>query len=198
LLPSGPKETATAGRASPNGAAVNKEDFLVSIYPKIEDPIPVGMLLAEVTFFPDDSAELFGFWYYKETTLPQTREEKKMFPVDPSLGRSCRLRLIGSSQQIEDILLSAEWNPALNESWPPSIQKVLKKGKEYKFTSIGFDNLFRPKGILIAMNLPVRVKEDRNSVIRRLHSGKDEVTLEIAYDWDLGKEVRDYLRKTDN
>jgi hypothetical protein len=168
------------------------------VYHRIEDPIPIGMLLAEVTFFPDDSAELFGFWYYKEATLPKTRQEKKMFPVDLALSRCCRLRLIGSSQQIEDILLSAEWNPRVNESWPPTIQKVIEKGKKHRFTSIGFDNLFRPKGILIAMNLPVRVTEDRNSVIRRLHSGGDEVTLEIAYDWDLGKEVRDYLRKTDN
>jgi hypothetical protein len=168
-----------AEKASPNIAAAMKKDFLVSIYPKIEDPIPIGMLLAEVTFFPDDSAELFGFWYYKETTLPETRQEKKMFPVDLAMGRCCRLRLIGSSQQIEDILLSAEWNPGVNESWPPTIQKVTEKGKEYKFTSFGFDNLSRPKGILIAMNLPVRVREDRNSVIQKLHSGGDEVTLEM-------------------
>jgi hypothetical protein len=70
---------------------------------------------------------------------------------------------------------------------------VIEKGKKYKFASFGFDNLFRPKGILIAMNLPVRVTEDRNSVIQRLHSGRDKITLEIAYDWDLGKEFRDYL-----
>jgi hypothetical protein len=179
-------------------AASLEEISLNNMYPQIEDPIPIGMLLAEVTFFPDDSAELFGFWYYKETTLPQTRQEKKLFPVDLAMGRCCRLRLIGSSQQIEDILLSAEWNPGVNESWPPTIQKVIEKGKKHRFTSFGFDNLFRPKGILIAMNLPVRVTEDRNSVIQRLHSGEDEVTLEITHDWDLGKEVRNYLKKTDN
>jgi hypothetical protein len=151
-----------------------------NVYPRIEDPVPIGMLLAEVTFFPDTSAELFGFWYYKETSLPETREEKKMFPVDLALGRCCRLRLVGSSQQIEDILLSAEWNPGPNESWPPTIQQVIEKGKKHRFTSIGFDNLFRPKGILIAMNSPVRVKENWNSVIQRLHSGQDKVTLEIA------------------
>jgi hypothetical protein len=74
------------------------------VYPQIEDPIPIGMLLAEVTFFPDDSAELFGFCCYKETTLPETRQEKKMFPADLAMARCSRLRLIGSSQQIEDIL----------------------------------------------------------------------------------------------
>jgi hypothetical protein len=118
-------------------------------YPQIEDPIPIGMLLAEVTFFPDDSAELFGFWYCKETTLPETSQEKKMFPVDLALGRCCRLRLVGSSQQVEDILLSAEWNPRVNESMFSSIQKVIEKGKKHRFTSFGFDNLFRPKGILM-------------------------------------------------
>jgi hypothetical protein len=191
-------ETVATEKASADEAVSLEEIPVSNVYPQIEDPIPIGMLLAEVTFFPDDSAELFGFWYYKETTLPETRQEKKMFPVDLAMGRRCRLRLIGSSQQIEDILLSAEWNPGVNESWPPTIQKVIEKGKEYKFTSFGFDNLSRPKGILIAMNLPVRVREDMNSVIQRLRSGGDEVTLQIAYDCDLGKEVRDYLRKTDN
>jgi len=40
----------------------------ISANPK--NQFPIGMLITEVTFLPDDSAELFGFWYYKEKTLP--------------------------------------------------------------------------------------------------------------------------------
>ena len=43
--------------------------------PSLRHQIPIGMLITEVTFLPDDSAELFGFWYYKERTIPETREE---------------------------------------------------------------------------------------------------------------------------
>jgi hypothetical protein len=133
------------------------------------------MLLAEVTFFPDDSAELFGFWYYKETTLPETSQEKKMFPVDLALGRCCRLRLVGSFHQIEDILLSAEWNSRVNESWFSGIQKVIEKGKKHRFTSFGFDNLFRPKGILIAMNClfgcgRIKIRSSRDCIRARMRA----------------------------
>ena len=48
---------------------------------EIKNHIPIGMLIIEVTFFPDDSAELFGFWYYKEKTLPETREERQLLLV---------------------------------------------------------------------------------------------------------------------
>jgi len=37
--------------------------------------IPIGMLITEVTFLPDESAELFGFWYYKGKSIPETRGE---------------------------------------------------------------------------------------------------------------------------
>ena len=48
------------------------------------------------------------------------------------------------------------------------------------------------------MNLAIRVREDLNSIIQKLNSGRNEVTLEIAQDWNLEKEVQNYLRKTDN
>jgi hypothetical protein len=44
--------------------------------PALRNQIPIGMLITEVTFLPDDSAELFGFWYYKEKSIPETRGER--------------------------------------------------------------------------------------------------------------------------
>jgi hypothetical protein len=54
------------------------------VYSRIEDPISGGMLLAEVTFFLDESAEFFGFWYSKETTPPNQVRKKDVS------GGSCR------------------------------------------------------------------------------------------------------------
>ena len=43
--------------------------------------IPIGMLITEVTFLQDDSAELFGFWYYKEKALPETGRKSGSSPL---------------------------------------------------------------------------------------------------------------------
>jgi len=45
------------------------------------------------------------------------------------------------------------------------------------------------------MLLVVRAKEDLNSVLRKLRSGADEITLEIAPDWDLSEEINSFLQK---
>jgi hypothetical protein len=81
-----PSETARVGRASLNGAAAKKEDFLMSIYPEIEDPIPIGMLLAEVTFFPDDSAELFGFATRKPPSPKPGKKRRCFRSISPWAG----------------------------------------------------------------------------------------------------------------
>jgi len=75
---------------------------------------------------------------YKEKEIPETRREKKIFWLDYANGRCCKLRLTGSSQQIEDILIFAEWNPRLNESWFSSIEEVTEQGEKYRFTFLDF------------------------------------------------------------
>jgi len=77
---------------------------MVTMISEMKDLISIGMLITEVTFFPDDSAELFGFWYYREKTLPETREERQLLLTDCGIGRCCKLRLIGRAKQIEEIL----------------------------------------------------------------------------------------------
>ncbi len=54
--------------------------------------ILIGMLITEVTFFPDESAEIFGFWYYRKKTLPESREEKQLLLTDCAMGRCRKLR----------------------------------------------------------------------------------------------------------
>jgi hypothetical protein len=53
----------------------------------------------------------------------------------------------------------------------------------------------KPKGIAIPMNLVIRAKEDLDSVLRKLRSGCDEITLEIAPGWDLGEEINSFLKR---
>ena len=48
------------------------------------------------------------------------------------------------------------------------------------------------------MNLSVRLKEDMDSVIKKLHSADSVVTLQIARDWDLDSEIRQYIHGTAN
>src|SRR4030065_1297352 len=99
----------------------------ISANPK--NQIPIGMLITEVTFLPDDSAELFGFWYYKEKTLPETRKERQLLLADCAIGRCRQLKLIGSAKQIEDILLSSQWNPRLQDTWISATKELVEQAK---------------------------------------------------------------------
>ena len=163
-----------------------------------KNQIPIGMLITQVTLFPDDSAELFGFWYYKEKTLPETREERRLFWMDLGIGRCCKLRLIGSAKQIEDILLSSDWNPSSRDFWIPNTKELIKQCKKHPAIPIELDGVDKPKGIAIPMNLVVRLREDRDSVLQKLRSGDNEITLHIAAHWNLAEEIQKFLEKIAN
>ncbi len=147
------------------------------------------MLVVEMTFFEDDTAELFGFWYHKERTLPETRDEKGQVMIDWATHRCCRLKLIGSRKQIEDILLTLDWNPSKYDAYFLSMEEMIMQAKKHRTVPFTFDDVVSPKGIAVSMNLSVRLKEDLDSVIRKLHSGENLVTLQIASDWDLAEEI---------
>ena len=151
------------------------------------------MLVVEITFFEDDTAELFGFWYHKERTLPETRDEKRRVMIDWATRRCCRLKLTGSVKQIEDILLTLDWNPSKYDAYFVSLEQMITQAKKHRAVPFAFDDIIRPKGIAVSMNLSVRLKEGMESVIRKLHSGDGLVTLQIASDWDLAEEIHAYL-----
>ena len=165
----------------------------ISANPK--NQIPIGMLITEVTFLPDDSAELFGFWYYKEKTLPETREERQLLLADCAIGRCRQLKLVGSAKQIEDILLSSDWNPSLKDTWIPTTKELVEQAKKHRSIPIELDRVDKSKGIAIPMNLVIRSREDLDSVLRKLRSGGGEISLEIAPDWDLGEEISSFLKR---
>jgi len=156
------------------------------------------MLITEVTFLPDGSAELFGVWYYKEKTIPETREERRLLNLDLAVGRCCKLRLVGSAAQVEDILLSADWNPSQKDIWIRCPKELVEQCRNHPAIPIELDRLDKPKGIAISMNLLVRLKEDKISIFRKLQSGEDEITLDIAPDWNLREEIQRFLEKTAN
>jgi len=163
--------------------------------PALRNQVPIGMLITEVTFLPDGSAELFGVWYYKEKTIPETREERRLLNLDLAVGRCCKLRLVGSAAQVEDILLSADWNPSQKDIWIRCPKELVEQCRNHPAIPIELDRLDKPKGIAIPMNIVVRVKEDLDSILRKLHSGRKEISLEIAADWDLGEEINSFLKK---
>ena len=160
-----------------------------------EHNIPIGMLITEVTFLPDDSAELFGFWYYKEKGIPESRDEKRLLPIDYATGRCCRLRVIGTSKQIEDILLSSDWNPSLKDTLIQGPKELVALCRKFPAIPIEVDRADKPKGIAIPMNLVIRAMEDLDSVLQRLRSDSNEITLSIAPDWDLSEEISSFLKK---
>jgi hypothetical protein len=152
------------------------------------------MLITEVTFLPDGSAELFGVWYYKEKTIPETREERRLLNLDLAVGRCCKLRLVGSAAQVEDILLSADWNPSRKDIWIRGPKELMEQCRKHPAFPIEIDRADKPKGIAIPLNIVIRAMEDLNSLLQRLRSDSNEITLTIAPDWDLKKEIETYLK----
>ena len=104
------------------------------------------------------------------------------------------MRLIGSAKQIEDILLSADWNPSLKDTLIPGTKELVEQCRKHAAIPFELDRVDKPKGIAIPMNIVVRAKEDLNSVLRKLRSGSNEMALEIAPDWDLKTEIETYLK----
>ena len=156
------------------------------------------MLITQVTFLPDDSAELFGFWYCKEKTVPETRDEKRLMGADYAIGRCCKLRLVGSAKQIGDILLSSDWSPSSRDFWIPNTRELLEQAKKHRAIPIELDRVDKPKGIAIPMNLVIRATEDLDSVLRRLRSGENKMSLDLAPDWDLTGEIDSFLERLAN
>jgi len=117
--------------------------------------VPIGMLVTKVCFLTDDSAELSGFWYHKERTLPETREEKRLFILDFAIGPCCKLRLIGSARQIEDILLSSDWNPSLKDIWIPGPTDLVEQCRKHPALPIELNRLDKSKGLAIPVLSPI-------------------------------------------
>ncbi len=163
-----------------------------------KNQIPIGMLITQVTFFPDESAEIFGFWYYKEKTLPETREERKLIGVDYGIGRCCKLRIMGSAKQIEGILFSSDWNPSSRDIGIRNTKELVKRCRKHAAIPFEIDREDKPKGIAIPMDLVIRVKQDLASVLRKLCSGYNKISLDLAPDWDLGEEIDSYLNRLAN
>ena len=54
--------------------------------------------------------------------MPPTPGKRMLLP-DCAVSCCCKLRLIGSARQIEDILLSADWNPSLKDTLIPGTKE---------------------------------------------------------------------------
>jgi hypothetical protein len=97
-----------------------------------------------------------------------------------------------------DILLSSGWNPSLKDTWIPSTKEWVEQCRKHPAIPIELDRVDKPKGIAISMNLVIQSREDMDSVLRKLRSGEDEITLGLAPDWDLGEEIDSFPKRQFN
>jgi hypothetical protein len=96
--------------------------------------------------------------------------------------------LIGTAKQIEDILLSSDWNPSSRDFWIPNTKELVEQCRKHPAIPIELDRADKPKGIAIPMNIVVRAKENLYSVLRKLHSGKNPPpAIEVLYPTPGGK-----------
>lgn len=111
--------------------------------------LSLAIVIVQIKFLEDDSAEMFVFWYPEKDHLPRTREERRLVLQDLHEGRCRKLNLIGSISQIEQILLSCCWDVTIRDTWFPGMEKAVAMAKQYRAIGMAFDNLLNPKGTKI-------------------------------------------------
>ncbi len=156
------------------------------------------MLATEVTFLDNGSAEIGGYWYYKEKNLPESSFERKQILAHWLNDRCCKTRLIGKAEQIEEILLSCEWDPSHAETLFRDIEGLISKAKKHREIPFEVERWEEPMDTAIPVNICVRLKRDMESVIAELHLGIGGIKLEIASEWNLSEEIQQFIRMKDN
>ncbi len=152
--------------------------------------ISLGIVIIPIKLLEDDSAEMSGFWYPEKERLPRTREHRRLVLEDLEAGRCRKVNLIGTVSQIEQILLSCDWEAGVSDTWFPSMEKAIDVAKRYRAIGVAFDNLLKPKGTSVCKTVRVCLTEDISSGVREF-SNRGEAVLRLAYDWNVMEDFQE-------
>lgn len=156
--------------------------------------VPLGMLVTSAKYIEDDTAEMFGFWYYKEMHVPSTVEEKKKLFWDLLNGRCVPLRVKGTFQQILDLIMQSDKYSKAEEEEVRQF-KILADGMETNAGKrIAFENLVRFEGTSLSLDADCEVNVTIESIRERIYHDRRTVELKISVNWKWGDEFLDALK----
>src|SRR5436189_2082099 len=101
----------------------------------------LAMLVQSFSFHVDNTAEMFGFWYYRDHQLPTRRENRQSYFADLMDDRCCQVKLRGTIDQLFPVLSyageCAHWLSGLRASIPSvSINEILSAANVQRGTTV--------------------------------------------------------------
>ncbi len=149
--------------------------------------LPLSMLATSVRFRPDGTATLHGYWYYKGSRLPSSREERKNIAGDLAVHNCSPIDITGTQRQIAELLMLAvaAGTEGDAESAIAQMRSLLEKLTSTASSFHDFDNINSPTGASLPVDFPIRVDADFPSLRKVLFSHPDVIRLQLQAGWSL-------------
>ena len=157
--------------------------------------LPLAMLVTSVAFRPGGVGTLHGYWYFRDSRLPSTREERKKIASDLNARACVPVDLTGTQRQIAELMMLAvaaetegDVSGAITE-----MRELLEKLTSTLTSFHDFDNVNTPRGTALPVDFPVEVDTDFPSLKKVLFSHPDVIRLQLHPGWSLWDGIQSSL-----
>ena len=142
--------------------------------------LPIGILAYYVRRSSDQQAKILGLWYYQETNVPSTEEEKKVSVFALKQKKCTALTLKGTFSQISDILAQSdcfkESGPDVAAEYRQLINDIENTPKNAPFI---FDDITNVQGTAWTIYTTVDVDETFEEIMESIDK-KNAVVVNIS------------------
>lgn len=169
--------------------------------------LPIGILIYWVKKFDENQASLTGMWYYKELYVPSTVEEKKKCVSDLKDKRCTAISILGTWDQIQDILIQGDlfmdlyidaeneismedlFTDAVKNKFAPFYKLINDIEDTPKDKAYLFDDVNNVKGTALTVDTEIEVDETMEYILEYLRKGKS-VAVNISKSWTLAGDIK--------
>lgn len=145
--------------------------------------LPLEILVFDICNLGEGKSELFGFWYFTPGTLPQGRESRRQYSADLLCGKCIQLRVGGDLRQLSELLEVgvALWNDS--DTYHEEVRRVIASIRQHVDVVYCLDELAKPKGTSIPVDLMVRVFGAQDSILAQIGEKVSILDLELDPSW---------------
>ncbi len=150
--------------------------------------LPIGILVYAIQKINSDDFCISAIWYYSEMDVPSTIEDKKRSVIDLKEKRCVVILILGSFDQIIDILSQGDsfFNGEIHEV--NKFKEVINQIEMISSKAYLFDDVYHPKGTSLMIDTVIDVNESMDEVMQDLNASKG-VTVTLNKDWSLTKDL---------
>lgn len=151
--------------------------------------IPIGILAYSVKHLSDQQTELCGFWYFNDTYVPSTVEEKKGSILAFNQKRCAFITLKGTFIQISDIIAHSD---RFDEDGSNAVPEYLQLLKDIEITPINepylFDDIDNVQGTALMIYTTIEADVTFDEIMESVNKD-NAVEMNISERWSYGGDV---------